>query len=259
MNLKIPAIIVFSFATIGALFVSPSFAQDEKTTEFDNLQVIDKNIKRPELIGKMKKITQALGVRCTFCHIREESEGRSQFNFASDSLTHKEIARSMMIMTADINKSHIAKLATAEHSPEVTCFTCHHGYKEPVVLNDELITSVKENGIDSAIALYHQLKDEYYGMAIYDFSEDVLNLTAVELAENGMIDDAIAFLNLNDEVYPEHTDTKEFYVMIYVGAGMIDEAIEACKVVLEHDPENGRMKRTLDQLQKSKEEANDGK
>ncbi|MBI3883778.1 MAG: photosynthetic reaction center cytochrome c subunit, partial [Sphingobacteriales bacterium] len=53
----------------------------------------------------------------------------------SDAKSEKEISRSMMRMTIDINKTHFKiKDAAIENADlPVTCITCHHGLPYPSV------------------------------------------------------------------------------------------------------------------------------
>ncbi|MEO8658820.1 MAG: c-type cytochrome [Bryobacteraceae bacterium] len=80
-----------------------------------------KNLKiiTAEQIGPvMKHFRQALGVECTFCHVKGD--------FASDENHHKSIARSMMMMTKEIN----GKFPDG-NMHHVTCYTCHRGAETP--------------------------------------------------------------------------------------------------------------------------------
>lgn len=91
----------------------------EKTAaqQFKNIQVL-KDIPASQLIPGMRYITDALGVKCNFCHV----EG----NFAADDKREKQTARQMMTMLFDINKNNFGG------RPQVSCFTCHQGHNEPM-------------------------------------------------------------------------------------------------------------------------------
>src|SRR4051794_28316130 len=56
---------------------------------FKNLKVFPKDISRADLIANMKFFAQSLGVRCTFCHVGEEGQPLSTFDFASDAKEKK--------------------------------------------------------------------------------------------------------------------------------------------------------------------------
>ncbi len=71
----------------------------------------------------MNYFTASLGVRCDFCHTREGDK----IVFEKDH-EHKEIARHMIKMVQDINKTNF------ESRVEVTCFTCHQGKPMPAAI-----------------------------------------------------------------------------------------------------------------------------
>jgi photosynthetic reaction center cytochrome c subunit len=97
-----------------------------------NLQILPADIARADLINTMKGFTRALGVRCTNCHIGEESQPIQSYDFASDTKPAKRTARIMLRMMADVN----AKLASVGDKPagepRVTCYSCHRGEQKPV-------------------------------------------------------------------------------------------------------------------------------
>lgn len=109
---------------------------------FKNLKVLPKNISEDSLDHLMHTFTAALGVRCNFCHA-PGNDGK--LNFPSDEKEEKDIARYMIIMAADINKTYF----NSEHSamPDtiniVRCMTCHHGSPYP----GEAAMSVGNNGM----------------------------------------------------------------------------------------------------------------
>ena len=93
-----------------------------------NLQVLDfesvRNLKK-----YMKTIQKNLGVKCTFCH---------DINDKSIDTEHKIIAREMMKMQMDLNKSFFAQIGDSllkhENTLEISCWTCHRGSKKPQLL-----------------------------------------------------------------------------------------------------------------------------
>ena len=78
---------------------------------------------REQVIGVMKKFSEALGVPCTYCHV-EEGE---KMNFVADVKREKEMARWMMRVTLELNR----KFEVDMNKPEVTCYTCHRGSPHP--------------------------------------------------------------------------------------------------------------------------------
>jgi len=88
---------------------------------YKNLKVFPKEITRAQLLSNMKGFAQALGVRCTYCHVGEEGKPLSTFDFASDAKAHKVRAREMLVMAHRINQQDF------DGQMKVTCFTCHRG------------------------------------------------------------------------------------------------------------------------------------
>ena len=82
-----------------------------------NLKVL--KVPVAELIPIMRRFNASLGVECSFCHV--------QGNFASDDKHEKEMARTMITMTQQINTNF------PDGKMHVGCFTCHRGEKEPVM------------------------------------------------------------------------------------------------------------------------------
>ncbi len=79
-----------------------------KTPEFMNLQILPKDISEHDLDSVMHHFSQSLGVKCNFCHVRNEEA--KKMDFVSDDKPEKNIARKMMLMAIDINKDYFAKM-----------------------------------------------------------------------------------------------------------------------------------------------------
>ena len=83
-----------------------------------NLKVLPKSLSIAQVNDLMKKqIVRGLGVKCSHCHEKGD--------FASDKNEHKKQARSMMQMTANVDRKFFGG------KPTVTCFTCHKGKDRP--------------------------------------------------------------------------------------------------------------------------------
>lgn len=101
-----------------------------------NLQVLPEDISSQELRGYMVGAAQGLGVRCWFCHIGEEGQDLTTFDFVSDEKKHKQVAREMFRMMLNINAETMAKVAEIEGDEEaarVRCVTCHRGKTTPTL------------------------------------------------------------------------------------------------------------------------------
>ena len=80
---------------------------------FKNLQILPKDISDHDLDSVMHHFTAALGVKCNFCHVRNEEA--KQMDFASDEKPEKKIARKMMLMAIDINKNYFKGMDMEHH------------------------------------------------------------------------------------------------------------------------------------------------
>ncbi len=130
---------------------------------YKNLQILPKDISEHDLDSVMHHFTGALGVKCNFCHVRNEAA--KQMDFASDDKPEKKIARKMMLMAIDLNKNYFRnielrdmdhdhdmnkgedhdhdmndndhKIDTTNMQPyqymlrSITCYTCHRGDSHP--------------------------------------------------------------------------------------------------------------------------------
>lgn len=94
--------------------------------KYKNLKILPKDISEQELEGVMNSFNEALGVKCSYCHVVVSER---VLDFASDAIDSKEIARHMMKMTMRINKKYFEKSNPMDYS--VNCFTCHQGQKIP--------------------------------------------------------------------------------------------------------------------------------
>lgn len=122
---KIPVLIGLSFFMLIALAAIKPTKGD-----FENLKVLPKNISVDSLNTIMDGFEDALGVKCGFCHVMKDANGKE--NYASDALATKDSCRSMMRMTMEINKKYFSAIAAKEKKAEiVTCATCHRGKTKP--------------------------------------------------------------------------------------------------------------------------------
>jgi len=146
----------FVLVLVGALALAVGLTQAPATQAQQrwvppdpmNLQVLPKDIDKAQLVQTMRSFTQALGVRCPFCHVGEEGQPLDTFNFMSDAKEEKATARKMLRMVTDINEKYLKDLEghdeAGEHGeaeeheeeqedegPKVTCYTCHRGETHP--------------------------------------------------------------------------------------------------------------------------------
>jgi hypothetical protein len=84
---------------------------------FMNVTVLS-GIPADQLLSTMEFISTSLGQHCTFCHVVP--------NFEDDTKQSKTVARKMIQMELDINKTNF------QGRVGVTCYTCHRGAAHPV-------------------------------------------------------------------------------------------------------------------------------
>jgi len=98
-----------------------------------NLQGLPKEMDGRAVAGVMRTFTQALGVRCVYCHVPGANEqDLSTYDFASDEKANKKEARSMLKFTMSLNRDFPTDVGDPPAAgTRVTCWTCHRGDKEP--------------------------------------------------------------------------------------------------------------------------------
>jgi len=110
--------------------ITPQGAQAERT--FKNIQVL-KGLREAELYQTMNFIAVSLGENCTFCHVtngRDPKTNQIIWFWESDDKPEKQTARRMLQMVLLINGSN-----KVDFGPNaVTCHTCHRGQRTPVAL-----------------------------------------------------------------------------------------------------------------------------
>ena len=102
--------------------------------ELKNLKVLPKDIEPKQLLVVMRGFTQAMGVRCVYCHVAgPDPSDMSSYNFDSDRKESKETTRAMLKYTDAVNEAFpkgVGEEAKAG-AQRVTCYTCHQGKREP--------------------------------------------------------------------------------------------------------------------------------
>lgn len=120
--------VLFIFCSL--VFISVvAFKPERKQEGYKNLQVLPKNISKDSLKMVMDGFKTALGVNCTFCHAPNKDPNVKWPDFASDEKPEKNIARHMMRMTAELNKSwfNFNNSTQPDTVRAVSCITCHRG------------------------------------------------------------------------------------------------------------------------------------
>jgi hypothetical protein len=245
------------FATLGVtlLIGSAAAAQTATTTApaqqqppppFTNLKIYPKDIARPELIATMQGFVQQLGVQqqggCAFCHAGSGPTA----DYAADSNPKKDVARRMILMSREIT----AKLpeVTAKAASDISrlrCATCHRGAPVPKVPVDTLTEVANKSGAAAAVQQYRDLRKQ-----AIDFSESSAVSVANTLTNANKPDDALALLNVNAEMNPNHAPTFGAMAQAYMKKNDTANAIKNLEKVVQLDPNNQAAKRQLEQLKK---------
>jgi hypothetical protein len=214
-----------------------------------NLQVLPKDLTRSEVVARMRGIATALGVRCEYCHVSTTGpDGREQNDFAADDKETKKIARGMLRMVNDINDKYLIgdMGRTLPDRHRVSCVTCHHGLAKPRTIQAELVDALVAKNVDSAVALYRDLRTRYYGKAAYDFGELTIPFVAPEVAQmpnQGAA--AIQLLKLNLEFYPQSVPTLTGLAQIYLQASDTAAALDALNRAAALAPDDRQVKGML--------------
>lgn len=118
---------VFVITTFVCMAAASLAFYDPEPVKYQNLKVLPKNTNKHDMDSLMHLYSSSLGVRCGFCHVRNEEE--KKWNFASDENKHKLVAREMMKMTDKINEKYFEEGRGTNQL--VTCYSCHHGEENP--------------------------------------------------------------------------------------------------------------------------------
>lgn len=225
---------------VGVILLSPTgevHAQTPSTTS------TTRNI--VSVVEDMRVYTQALGVDCSFCHVGGQN---GRLNYRSEDNPRKQVARTMIAMTADINKM-VGLGRSEDPATAVTCRTCHRGVPNPRPMHDIIRRAVEHAGGGSAAAEYRQLREKYYGAEAYDFREETL-LGAVQTFIDGRPDDAIALLEMNLEFNPRSSRGYSLLAHAYTRRRDDAAAIAALEKALELDANNSIARGQLEQLRR---------
>ena len=243
--------------TLSGTLARPALAQQGWPPDSTvNLQVLPEDISIPELIQTMKGFALALGVRCTHCHVGDDSSNLGTIDFPSDEKIEKRKAREMIHIRKRINDELLAALPERSDPPvEVRCETCHRGLPKPADIRDVLVAEVNRSGVEAAVAEYEALREQYYGSWTYDFREATLPDVAERLAVQ-QPDAALALLDHNLKHYPASAMTYVYKARILAGVKRdFDGAIAMVREAQRVQPDAPGLDRMLEQFEAAREAA----
>lgn len=207
---------------------------------FTNLQLLDKDIEQPKIVGIMRDWATGLGVRCNHCHVGPDNlEG---MDFASDDKPTKRTARKMLEMSRTLNRELLADLPVVEEGERhqvVSCYTCHRGLPTPPRnLRVELGETFFKQGIEATLSHLGELKEKHEGLGRYDFSGQSLSMMGQQLLEMKRPDDAVAWFAGLVEMLPDDADIRAAQGLTLLQTGNKEAALTAFDKALALDPEN---------------------
>ncbi|HJS43867.1 MAG TPA: c-type cytochrome [Gemmatimonadales bacterium] len=250
------SLVILALAVSGPL--SAQVAGKFPPDSLINVKVIPKHTPVMQVVGMMRNVAGALGVRCQYCHVGQEGQPLAQFDFAKDEKRTKLTARQMMRMVEEINRridtlphDHSQPHNAPHDTLRVTCNTCHRGISRPVPLEQLIAEAAQGPGADSATRAYRALRERYYGRAAYDFGEPTLNIAAFRTARAGKFDAAFAILKLNEEQFPSSSNLSTFRGNINLMKGDTAAAIASFREAVQRDSTNGEARNRLRQLTRS--------
>lgn len=238
------ALIAIGTASSAVAQTAPAGGQPPAPPPLTNLKIYPKEIARPELIATMQGFVRQLGVQsqggCGYCHVGTAP----QWDFASDANPKKDVARRMILMSREIT----AKLpeVTGKQAAAITalrCATCHRGMAVPKVTEVALADAVAKGGGSSAVQPYKDLRKQ-----ALDYNENALVAYAATLVNGDKADDALALLQANAELDPNHAPTYAAMAQAYAKKNDKDNQIKSLEKAVQLDPNNQQLKRQLDQL-----------
>jgi hypothetical protein len=238
------------FGTMAALFLAASFGATNAQAgdKLENIKVLPKNIKKQELDKVMDEWSRALGVKCSYCHEKKTSGGKTTMDWASDAKEEKKTTRRMFKMLQEINAGPMPKAAGEKHA-SISCISCHRGLAHPATLDQVMVYTAKRKGAGAAVQKYKDLKGKYYGSGSYDFTAESLGPAIRALAEDPKgLDSALALAKLDVENFPKNADAHVTLAQILMMKGDKAGANKSVDDALGLDPKNRhalRMKKRL--------------
>jgi hypothetical protein len=248
--LKRPRRVEPVLAVVSAIMVlSPAWplaAQDPEGAE--NLQVLSPELSRAEINAIMRGFTAATGTRCVTCHVGDEGQPLSTYDFASDDKAMKLKAREMMRLVLSINDGLAELPDRGVPAVDVTCMTCHGGVPRPEPIEAIVERTALDEGGDAAVARYRELRERYFGRRAYDFGEGPLVSAGAALVAGEHADQARAVLELALEYHP-----RSIQALLALGRaeevrGDTAAALAAYRRVLEIEPDHTGAQRRLQAL-----------
>jgi tetratricopeptide (TPR) repeat protein len=218
----------------------------------ENLQALPEDFPADRLRAVMTGFTRALGVRCSHCHVGEEGQPLSEYDFASDANANKVRARVMLEMLGSINDYLDQIEPSGPERVNMWCTTCHAGRPRPQTLAEALdearAAGGEEGATSAALVRFAELRDRYFAAGAYDFTAAGVARVAAGWAEEGALEAAVALAERNLSDWPEASAAHQGMAQVLLAAGDRDGAVRHLEHAVALDPENPRLRRMLEQV-----------
>ena len=132
--MKSSKFLILSVLIIAVAFLSQSFqtAPQRPPKTLKNIKAFPATMTYEQVDHAMDKFKADLGVKCNYCHAQTK-ESAPRLDMASDDNPKKEIARSMIRMTMEMNQKYMSTIPHSDTATiqAITCNTCHRGLSKP--------------------------------------------------------------------------------------------------------------------------------
>jgi tetratricopeptide (TPR) repeat protein len=205
----------------------------------ENLKELPADFSAARLGAVMRGFSRALGVRCSHCHVGEEGQPLSTYDFVSDANPNKDRARAMYRMLGAIN-DHLGEIEPSGAAVNMWCHTCHAGRPRPQTLEEAVDERYEASGPDEAFAYYLELRRRYFGAAAYDFTPMSVDGLGTGFQARG--DTAIAhrFFEHNLASSPSDWLAQEKMGDVWLARADTSRAIDLYRRAMEGRPDNPR-------------------
>jgi hypothetical protein len=227
--------------TLGATLPEDVRAQEWSWPErAENLQSLPADFAPERLSAVMRGFTQALGVRCSYCHVGEEGQPLSSYDFPSDANPMKDRAREMYALLGVVN-DQLADFDRSGERVNVWCHTCHSGKPRPQTLDEAVMERWRAEGSDAAIAYFRDLRSRFFAGPAFDFRPASVTQLGNALVEAGDTTGAQTLLEINVQDSPDSWEVHESLGDLLRMTGDAAGAAARYERALELSPHNPRV------------------
>ena len=250
------AVATLLFLTGSIVVSAQGQGAGQQPNGFTNLQVWPVDTPRAVVLNFMNAFNRSLGIECNYCHVQRDG----RFDFASDDMRTKRVARKMILFRDSINvelaaivdKPVTAGPTSVDARPgaptRVLCASCHHGLPIPAPLGEAISEAEKTGGVNAGLAKFKELRAKFYGGQQYDFTDYALVGIATTALNQKRPDDAMTYLQANLEYFPKSSQTYQAMAQVKNAKGDKAGAIKDLETAVQLNPQNNQAKNQLQQL-----------